>query len=208
MKKFDWIFNSEGEVAKGKECVYDNVDYDDWYWNYPKVVTLAGYRPFYEDGTPDPENDEVNELCYIGTFGDVRGECQIRLDYLFEIEDADEDEVLYYGEMYKVRGKYTNNYPNEKYILIDKNTEYLIVDKDEIQERHDIYSLDEEGYKTLFNEISRGSIYLSDYTNSVGCTCDDVCSFCEGYYEWLHEEFGDNVDEHDNLESWLRYAGF
>ena len=203
MKKFDWIFNSEGKVAEGKECVYDNC------WNYPKVVTLVGYRPYYEDGTPDRKNDEVNEWCYIDTY-EYYVPCYytMRLDYLFEIEDADEDEVLYYGEMYKVRGKYTNNDSDEKYILIDKNTEYLIVDKDAIQERHDIYSLDEEGYKTLFNEIIRWSIYLSDYTNSVGCTCDDVCSFCEGYYEWLHEQYGDNVDEHDNLDSWLRHAGF
>lgn len=202
MKKFDWIFNSEGEVEKGKECVYDN------YWNYPKVVTLAGYRPYYEDGTSDPNNDEVNELCYIETYEDVRGDCQLRLNNLFEIEDADEDEVLHYGEMYEVRGKYYDCLGYEKYVLIDKNTEYLIVDKDEIQERHDIYSLDEEGYKALFNEIIRGSIYRSDYTNNVGCTCDDVCSFCEGYYEWLHEQYGDNVDEYDNLESWLTYAGF
>ena len=68
--------------------------------------------------------------------------------------------------------------------------------------------LDEEGYKTLFNEISRGSIYLSDYRNSVGCTCEDVYSFCDGYYEWLYDEFGEDSDEHDNLESWLKYAGF
>ena len=203
MRNFDWIFNAEGKVAEGKECVFD-----DLYWNKPKVVTLAGYRPYYTDGTPDPKNDEVNELCYIETNEGVRGEYQLSLEDLFELEEAEEKEVMYDCEMYEVRGKYINYEEEEKYVLIDKNTEYFFVDKDEVQERNDVNSLDEEGYKTLFNEISRGSCYLSDYRNSVGCTCDDACNFCENYYEWLQEEFGDEADEKDNIESWLTYAGF
>ena len=202
MRNFDWIFNAEGKVAEGKACVYDDYSVE------PQVVTLAGYRPYYTDGTPDPENDEVNEWCYIETNEYVRDECQLSLNYLFELEEAEEEEVLYDGEMYEVRGKYINDEEDEKYVLIDKNTEYLFVDSVDIQERHDVNSLDEESYKTLFNEIGRGSIYLSDYKNSVGCTCDDVCSFCDGYLDWLQDEFGEEYCEHDTLESWLKYAGF
>ena len=209
MRNFDWIFNAEGKVAEGKECVYDEPNkYWNWYDNEPQVVTLAGYRPYYTDGTPDPKNDEVNEWCYIETNEYVRDECQLPLNYLFELEEAEEKEVMYDCEMYEVRGKYINYEEEEKYVLIDKNTEYLFVDKDDIQERHDVDSLDEEGYKTLFKEICRGSIYLSGYRNSVGCTCADVCSFCDGYYEWLYDEFGEEYREHDTLESWLKYAGF
>ena len=203
MRNFDWIFNAEGKVAEGKACVYD-----DYLVEKPKVVTLAGYRPYYTDGTPDPKNDDVNELCYIEVEEAVCGEFQLSLNYLFELEEAEEKEVMYDGKMYEVRGKYYDCLGYEKYVLIDKNTEYLFVDKDDIQERNDVNSLDEEGYKTLFNEISRGSIYLSDYRNSVGCACEDACNFCESYYEWLQEEYGDDADEHDNLESWLKYAGF
>ena len=202
MRNFDWIFNAEGKVAKGKECVYDDYSVE------PQVVTLAGYRPYYTDGTPDPENDKVNEWCYIETNEYVRDECQLSLNYLFELEEADEEEVLYDGEIYEVRGKYINDEEDEKYVLIDKNTEYLFVDSVDIQERHDVNSLDEESYKTLFNEIGRGSIYLSDYRNSVGCTCEDVCEFCDCYYDWLQDEFGEEYCEHDTLESWLKYAGF
>ena len=208
MRNFDWIFNAEGKVAECKECVYDNSSYDDWYMYKPKVVTLAGYRPYYTDGTPDPENDEVNEWCYIETNEYVRDECQLPLNYLFELEEAEEKEVMYDCEMYEVRGKYINYEEEEKYVLIDKNTDYFFVDKDDIQERNDVNLLDEEGYKTLFNEIGRGSFYLGDYKNSVGCTCADVCSFCDGYYDWLYDEFGEEYREHDTLESWLKYAGF
>ena len=208
MRNFEWIFNAEGKVAEGKECVFDNASYDYWYLHKPKVVTLAGYRPYYTDGTTDPKNDEVNELCYIEVEEAVFGEFQLSLNDLFELEESEEKEVLYDCRMYEVRGKYINNEGDEKYVLIDKNAEYLFVDKDDIQERNDVNLLDEENYKTLFNEIGRGSIYLSDYKNSVGCTCEDVCDFCESYYEWLQEEFGDDADEHDNLESWLAYTGF
>ena len=202
MRKFDWIFDAEGNVAEGKECVYDDYSVE------PQVVTLAGYRPYYTDGTPDPKNDEVNEWCYIEVEEAVCGESQLSLNYLFELEEAEEKEVVYDCEMYEVRGKYYDCLGYEKYVLIDKNTEYLFVDKDDIQERNDVNLLDEEGYKALFKEICRGSIYLSGYRNSVGCTCDDVCSFCDCYYDWLQDEFGEDSDEHDNLESWLKYAGF
>ena len=209
MRNFDWIFNAEGKVAEGKACVYcEPCNYLNWYDNKPQVVTLAGYRPYYTDGTPDPKNYEVNELCYIETNEYVGDECQLPLNYLFELEEAEEKEVMYDCEMYEVRGKYINYEEEEKYVLIDKNNEYFFVDKDDIQERNDVNLLDEEGYKTLFKEICRGSIYLSGYRNSVGCTCEDACNFCESYYEWLKEEFGDDDDEHDNLESWLTYAGF
>ena len=208
MRNFDWIFNAEGKVAEGKECVYDNSSYDDWHMYKPKVVTLAGYRPYYTDGTPDPKNDEVNELCYIEVQESVYGDYQLSLNYLFELEEAEEKEVLYDGKMYEVRGKYYDCLGYEKYVLIDKNTEYLFVDKDDIQERNYVNLLDEEGYKTLFKEICRGSIYLSGYRNSVGCTCEDACNFCESYYEWLKEEYGDDADNLDNIEMWLTYAGF
>ena len=202
MRNFDWIFDAEGKVAEGNACVYDDYSVE------PQVTTLAGYRPYYTDGTPDPKNDEVNEWCYIEVEEAVCGEFQLSLNYLFELEEAEEKEVMYDCEMYEVRGKYYDCLGDEKYVLIDKNTEYFFVDKDDIQERHDVDSLDEEGYKTLFKEICRGSIYLSGYRNSVGCTCEDVCEFCDCYYDWLQDEFGDDSDEHDTLESWLKYAGF
>ena len=202
MRNFDWIFNAEGKVAEGKACVYDDYSVE------PQVVTLAGYRPYYTDGTTDPKNDEVNEWCYIEVEEAVCGEFQLSLNYLFELEEAEEKEVMYDCEMYEVRGMYYDCLGDEKYVLIDRNTEYLFVDKNDIQERHDVDSLDEEGYKTLFKEIRRGSIYLSDYRNSVGCTCEDACNFCESYYEWLQEEYGDDADNLDNIEMWLTYAGF
>ena len=109
MRNFDWIFNAEGKVAEGKECVFDNASYDYWYLHKPKVVTLAGYRPYYTDGTHDPKNDDVNELCYIEVQEAVYGDYQLSLNYLFELEEADEKEVMYDCEMYEVRGKYIND---------------------------------------------------------------------------------------------------
>ena len=209
MRNFDWIFNAEGKVAEGKECVYDEPDNDwNWYDNKPVVVTLAGYRPYYTDGTPDPKNNEVNEWCYIETNEYVRDEKQLSLNHLYEIEDAEEEEVLYNGNLYDVRGKYTNRNDDEMYILKKDDDEYLIVEKTDIEEYSSPCDLNEEDTETLYNEIRRGSIYLSDYANSVGCTWNEASSFCDGYYEWLYEEYGEEYEEHDNVESWLKYAGF
>ena len=124
MRNFDWIFNAEGKVAEGKECVYDNrsSSHWDWYWNKPQVTPLAGYRPYYIDGTPDPKNDEVNKWCYIEVEKAVCGDFQLCLNYLFELEESEEKEVMYDGMMYDVRGKYINDEGDEKYGLIDKNT--------------------------------------------------------------------------------------
>ena len=209
MRNFDWIFNAEGKVAEGKQCVYDEPDNDwNWYDNKPVVVTLAGYRPYYTDGTPDPKNNEVNEWCYIETNEYVRDEKQLSLNHLYEIEDAEEEEVLYNGNLYGVRGKYTNRNDDEMYILKKDDDEYLIVEKTDIEEYSSPCDLNEEDTETLYNEIRRGSIYLSDYANSVGCTWNEASSFCDGYYEWLYEEYGEEYEEHDNVESWLKYAGF
>lgn len=211
MRNFDWIFNAEGKVATGKECVFDHEPTHYFYFQTPEkqVVTLGGSRPYYTDGTPDPKNDEVNEWNYIELNEAPAGDPQQPLTRLFEILDAEEKEVLYNGRMYKVRGKYYNCYEDQTYFILIKNdSEYLFAEDYEINEYCSPYDLNKEDTKTLFKEVIRNSIYLSDYANSVGCTWSEASSFCDGYYEWLYEEYGDDTEGHDNLESWLRYAGF
>lgn len=135
---------------------------------------------------------------------------------LFEILTADLQKGLYDGKMWDIFGKYINRYGDEILILVkeddfplfDTNTEYVIIDATEIEEHKSPYDLNEEEQKTLFNEIRRGSFYYSDYKNSVGCTFKEALSWSDSYYAWLNEEFGDEAGDHDNLESWLNYAGF
>ena len=69
MRTFDFLYNADGKIAEGKEVVYYPTD--NWY-DEPKIVTLAGYDPYYTDGSPDPKNaDECEGWCQIEVCGDV-----------------------------------------------------------------------------------------------------------------------------------------
>lgn len=218
MRNFDWIFDANGKVSKGKACIFDREPRNSNDYDYPKpgVVTLSGEYPYYTDGRRDPLPDEVDSDCWIELNEYPDGDCQKSLYDLFEILPADLQKGLYDGYMWNIFGKYINRYGDEMLILVkeddfplfDNHTECVIIDATEIEEHKSPYDLNEEEQKTLFNEIRRGSFYYSDYKNSVGCTFEEALSWSDSYYAWLNEEFGDEADYHDNLESWLNYAGF
>lgn len=207
MRTFDWIFDKDGKVNEGLECIYDREEY--WYDFYedivPQVVTLSGYRPYYTDGTPDPTNDEVNELCWI--------ECdidQLCLNDLFPIIPSDKEEVLYNGVVVKVLHKYINRYGESKYMLDVKrfNGTNITIDEDDIEECRSIDELNEDDMRKLFSQITRGSINYCDYHNTLGVPCSEAMDFCDGYYEWLNSQYENRADDMDNINSFLQYAGF
>lgn len=47
MRTFDFLYNADGKIAEGKEVVYYPTK--NWY-DEPKIVTLAGYNPYFTDG--------------------------------------------------------------------------------------------------------------------------------------------------------------
>lgn len=83
MRTFDFLYNADGKIAEGREVVYYPTK--NWY-DEPKIVTLAGYNPYFTDGQPDPKNaDECEEWCQIEVCGDV-DDSQIRLEDLYELK--------------------------------------------------------------------------------------------------------------------------
>ena len=66
-----------------------------------------------------------------------------------------------------------------------------------------------EQLKQLRSEIVLGSLYTSDYKNSLNIDIREVQDFFDGYVEYLweiaEENGGDDIDDYDtqeNLESW------
>lgn len=207
MRTFDWIFDKDGNVKKDLECVYDRHDY--FYSIYddiePQVVKISGYWPYFTDGTPDPTREEVDELCWI--------ECdidQLCLAELFPIVPSDVKEVLYNGYVCKVLHKFINRFDEPKYILDLKryNGTYITICEDDIEERREIDELNEDDMRKLFSQITRGSINLSDYHNTLGVPCNEVMDYCDGYYEWLNSQYEHRADDMDNINSFLTFAGF
>lgn len=175
---------------------------DNWYYD-AEVVTIGKYRPYYTDGTPDPKPDEYDESCYVEIEGYTSwGESQISLGSLHEIF-KEEKNVLYAGENVKLYG-----YDADKlYAVIIVEENYKVVDADDVQEIRSIYDLNQEELIELRQEICGGSIYTSDYINSLGIEADVACDFYDEFWRYLCEEYGEeNAEEHDTPQEFAYYA--
>lgn len=81
-------------------------------------------------------------------------------------------------------------------------------EKDELQEwreeedRH-IEDLSEEELKDLRSQITVGSGYLSDYSNSFFIDEDEVLSACDRYDDWLEDEHKDDTQQ--NFANYIIY---
>lgn len=205
---YDWLFNEDGKVIEGKECVYIPA-YDCWdAFDEKTLCKLNGYWPYSTDGDYDPKLEEVDYYHHIEVSYGERGYSeQVSLSKLVPLTvETAEKEVLYDGHVRKVYGTFTNTYDDD-YVVLVVDDKHVIAESYECEDEWcSPYDLGEEELKTLFSEIRRGSIYLSDYRNSVGVTWDEASDYCDDYYRWLEEKYGDKCDDHDNLESWLEFA--
>lgn len=175
-------------IKPGNKVIFYPMSYD-WDWSVDqKIVTIGEHRPYFRDGSPDPQPDEYDDSCYVEIVEDVADEKQIRLEDLFPIEPCDK-QVVNNGYEYKQIGK---NEELEKAVLLDHDGEtWLCLDADTVDELRSVYELDREDLCRLFNETHIGSMFLGDYYNEVGVTRQDACD--------ILEEFGDAVEWDDDL---------
>lgn len=171
----------------------------------PKVVTIGEYKPYYTDGTPDPKPEEYDYSCYVEIEEDVAGETQIQLDELFAIiPEEKETLVVYDTNVCKLIGKVDSAIDN--YCVIDNDGDWIIVDKDDIQVMRTIDDLSYDELKQLWTEIRPGSIYLSDYTNTLGVSAEDAEVACETYGEETGWSYDDDWDgKYNDPEKFAEY---
>ena len=178
------------------------------------VVTIGKYRPYYTDGDlADPTPDEYNEDCYVEVEENL-DECQLPLGRLFPIEPS-HDRVLYMGQVREVYGRAKgcsifSSYSDAKYdYVILKSTygdELTVVEEEFVNEIRSINDLDEDELKHLFCEICRGSIYLSDYRNSLNVPDEEAMDAWEEFYRAMCDEYGErHADEHDTPQEFAEY---
>lgn len=118
-------------------------------------------------------------------------------------------------------GRFTNDfrYEYEVYVrLKDEDGKIFDTTLDNIEPNRCIADLSDEEFKELWENIRRGSMYMSDYQNSVGVFQNFVYDYYEGFGESLkyeiHEENPDwdwdavekEVDRRDNLEEFKIYC--
>ena len=198
MRDFDFLFNEEGNVREGLEVVV--LPEDAWYYG-PKIVKLAGFRPYWTDGSPDPSNDEVNEWCYIEVEGDI-DDPQVRLSDLFEFKRLENVKKLYMGEEVEILGSYEDDNEDEYYAFMLRE-ELKFEDSCLLEEKREIWDLNDEELEWFYKHCTHGSIYLSDYHNNLGIDIQEASGYAEMWIEDV--ESGEYKDTFEDYCEWASY---
>lgn len=98
-------------------------------------------------------------------------------------------------------------YPDENEILIqnEKGHKFYVM-MDELSIYAELSDLSFEDFKSLYEQISIGSIYLADYENTFGIDKNEVCALADGYLEYLYNAFGKESEKYDTPEEFAYYA--
>lgn len=176
----------------------------------PEVVTIGEYKPYYTDGEmADPTPDEYEGCCFVEVTDTHYDESHIQLDRLFPIEPKQES-VLYNGKVCQTYG-YANGcdvceqYADEDhltdYCILKKGEELVVVYDDDVCTPRAIEDLTKEELERLHGDIIRGSIYTSDYRNSLDVPDEVAMDGYERFWLYLREKYGENAaDEHDSAK--------
>ena len=203
-------------IKSGNKVAFIPQSYDPFFgWGFnvdPTVVTIGEYPPYFRDGTPDPPPEEYDRYCYVEIVEDIAGEAQIQLDELFPIIPEEEEKwVIYYTDVCKLVGRVDldpDDYSEaDNYYVIECDGEWKIVEKNDIELKRTIAELSYDECKQLWEEIRPGSIYLSDYVNTLGITAEDAEVACESYGEETGWGNNDNWDEvYNSPEKFAEYC--
>lgn len=107
-------------------------------------------------------------------------------------------------------GRFTNDFQYESHTFVklkDEKGTIFTATLDEIEEDVDPAMLSFDDCKKLWREICKGSLYYSDYRNSLGVFEETAYNYYEGYWEYLVEEYGEEkADEKDTAEEFAYYC--
>ena len=198
MRPFDFLYNADGKIAEGKEVVYYPTD--NWY-DEPKIVTLAGYDPYYTDGSPDPKNaSECVEWCKIEVCGEV-DDSQIPLRDLYELKKYDgEANLLYNGWEVEIIGTF-EYIEGETKCIFKFNNDTKVEDLVLLEERCKLTDLNEEQLEWFYNHCVHGSIYISDYQNNLGIEVHEASNIADDWFDYLYNDEKENTFE--EFKNWV-----
>lgn len=93
-------------------------------------------------------------------------------------------------------------------MLYDEDFIEEIREEDEANKPRHIYELTEDELQELFCQVkgNLGSMYISDYQNSLRVDEHEVYDYMEGYTDELDEEYGDDWYSHANSADFAEYC--
>lgn len=203
MRTFDFLYNANGEIDAGKEIVYYPTD--NWYAE-PRIVTIAGYDPYYTDDSPDPKNaDECWEWCQIEVYGNPY-ESQIPLRDLYELKKYDgEANLLYNGWEVEIIGTF-EYIEGEIKCIFKFNNDIKVEDLVLLEERCKLTDLSDEKLKWFYEHCAHCSMYYSDYQNDVGIEIHEASNIGEMWCNYVDDE--DIKDTFENFKEWVGYCDY
>lgn len=187
---YDFLYDSNGKIAKGREVVYYPTGK---YADEPKIVSLAGYRPYCTDDSPDPMcAEECCGWCCIEVDGDLN-DSQVYLGDLYALEKfSSERDFLYYGEEIEVIGTFTYFCNTTKYVFkIDGVVKFA--DEEDLEERRNLSDLDDSELKWFYSHCLHGSMYLGDYRNTLGIEVHEASGIADEWWEHIEEDGADKT---------------
>ncbi len=186
-------------IKPGNKVVYIPDDNAPWFaFELRQVVTIGEYRPYYTDGRPDPKPEEYDETCQVEIEEDIDGECQIPLANLHAIIPLKEQEEVVVGTKIGTLIAYVD-YESEDLFVIDIDGEWKVFDSTDWDYRMKISDLAFDELVELRKQVCVGSMYIGDYTNCYGIPPSELCTFCDGYLEFIEEEgYKDTPEEFAN----------
>ena len=91
--------------------------------------------------------------------------------------------------------------------LKDEDGQKFQASMDDVEPDRDIETLSREELVKLWGQICKGSIYLSDYKNTLGVFENVVCDWYDTFLEYLSGEFGEKAaEEKDTSENFADYV--
>lgn len=174
-----------------------------YHWSVEPCVVTVEYRPYYTDGTPDPDPEMYDGRCMVECYPAVDDDYQISLDCLYKITMLDEPVYVIVGTK---RMKKVGEVDGTDYSVIKDGDATRVLDFSEFDEERSLYELSFDELKELRNQICGGSLYISDYENNLGVCPEDLCDYYEEFWDYLCDKYGeDNAELHDTNAEFANY---
>lgn len=108
-------------------------------------------------------------------------------------------------------GRFTNDFYYEDWVSVklkDEDGKIFTTTLDNIEPDIAPGSLTHEELIKLYGEIVKGSLYYSDYQNSLGVFQNTASDYYDGFWESLVDEYGseDEAEKHDTAEEFACYC--
>lgn len=101
----------------------------------------------------------------------------------------------------------TDNCDMEFVTLKDENGRIFQASMEDVEPDRDIGTLSREELVKLWGEMCKGSVYLSDYQNSLGVFENVACDWYDTFWAYLRDEYGEmEAEEKDTAENFADYV--